>query len=62
MLLLTEVSEAVNHAGIKLIGTRYVVQAMDGYTVLILPEVSDIAIVAFLLQCLTVSFNPALGR
>ena len=61
LLLLAEVSEANNHAFVKLIVTGYVVLPVNGETVLKPLIVSDITIVAFFLQRFAVSLNGPLG-
>ncbi|HEX5705041.1 MAG TPA: hypothetical protein VFX97_17720 [Pyrinomonadaceae bacterium] len=58
--MLTEVSEANNHAFIELIVARYVVDAVDGETLLKPLIVSDTTIIAFFLQRFGLGFNGAL--
>jgi hypothetical protein len=58
--LLTEVSVANYDAFVILIVAGYVVHPVDGGTLLKLLIVSDCAFITFFLQCLGISFDPAL--
>ncbi len=62
VLLLAEISEAMNDTGIELIGATDIVEGVNGDTMLILLIVSDIALITLLLQSFPVGFDRLNGE